>query len=237
MPSDKRLAHITGLIYLVLFVSGSFPLFVQSKVIIAGDAAATAANILEHEWLFRLSIVSELVMSLAYLMVAYLLYLLLRRSGQHLALLFLVLAATGVASICANLIHLVATLELLVGRMAETGVAPEMLQASASFFMLLFSRGWTISGMFTGLWLLPLGLLLFRSARVPRLFGVLLIIGCFGYLVPIVTVFLWPEFKYINLPVMSVSGLAEISFGLWLLFRGMRDPVMDSSQSMTAAGA
>ena len=103
MTSPQRTAHMAGAMYLVLFVCGSFSIFVRSGMVVPGDALATSANILASEFLFRLQLVSELVMSIAWLMVAFLLYILFRTVHRHMALLFLLFAAIGVATICANM--------------------------------------------------------------------------------------------------------------------------------------
>jgi len=106
----------------------------------------------------------------------------------------------------------------------RSGMDTAYLQAQVGMFLTLFSRGWTISGIFTGLWLFPLGLLVIKSGYVPRVFGIGLIIGCFGYLIPVVTVFLVPQLAKFNLAIMSISGIIEVSFGLWLLFKGANTP-------------
>ena len=224
MTSPQRTARLAGAMYLVLFVCGSFSIFVRAGMVVPGDAPATAANILASEFLFRLQLVGELIMSIAWLMVAFLLYILFRTTHRNMALLFLLLAAIGVATICANMVFQAGVLLVL----DETGFAAGMdttyLHAQVGMFLALFSRGWTVSGIFTGLWLYPLGLIVVKSGYVPRIFGIGLIIGCFGYLIPAVTVFLIPQLVKFNLAIMSVSGIVEVSFGLWLLFKGANPP-------------
>ena len=101
-------------------------------------------------------------MSIAWLMVAFLLYILFKTVHRHMALLFLILAAIGVATICANMVFQAGVLLVL----EDPGFAKSMdatyLQTQVGMFLALFSRGWTISGIFTGLWLLPLGLLVIK---------------------------------------------------------------------------
>ena len=224
MTSPQLTARLAGAMYLVLFVCGSFSIFVRSGMVVPGDARATSANILASEFLFRLQLVSELVMSIAWLMVAFLLYILFRTVHRHMALLFLLFAAIGVATICANMVFQAGVLVVLKETGFAVGMDTAFLQAQAGMFLALFSRGWTISGIFTGLWLYPLGLLVIKSGYVPRLFGIGLIIGCFGYLILVVTVFLVPQLTKFNLAIMSVSGIVEVSFGLWLLFKGVNTP-------------
>jgi len=224
MTSPQRTTRLAGAMYLVLFVCGSFSIFVRSGLVVPGDARATSANILASEFLFRLQLVSELVMSVAWLMVAFLLYILFKSVHRHLALLFLLFAAIGVATICANMVFQAGVLVVLGEKGFVAGMDTAYLQAQVGMFLTLFSRGWTISGIFTGLWLYPLGLLVIKSGYVPRVFGIGLIVGCFGYLTPVVTVFLVPQLAKFNLAIMSVSGMVEVSFGLWLLFKGANPP-------------
>ena len=217
----NRLARLAGALYLVLFVTGSFPIWVRTGLIKAGDTDSTITNILESEMLFRLSIVSELIMAVAWLCVAFVLFRLFESSNKSVASFFLLLVVVGVATICANVVFQVGALILARGEGALASLDQDHTRASAMFLLTLFSRGWTVSGLFTGLWLLPLGYLVFTSGWFPKALGALLMVGCFGYLVPVVTVLLLPSHQWWNLPAMSVSGIAEISFGFWLLVRGV----------------
>ncbi len=219
--SHGRLARLAGAAYLVMFVTGSFPIWVRMGLVKAGDADSTVTNILKSEMLFRLSIVSELIMAVAWLCVAFVLFRLFEDLNKSVASFFLLLVAVGVATICANLVFQVGALILARGEGALANFDQDQTRASAMFLLTLFSRGWTVSGLFTGLWLLPLGYLVFTSGWFPKVLGALLMAGCLGYLVPVVTVFLLPSQQSWNLPAMSVSGIAEISFGLWLLVRGV----------------
>lgn len=217
----SRLARLAGAAYLVMFVTGSFPIWVRMGLVKAGDADSTVTNILESEMLFRLSIVSELIMAVTWLCVAFVLFRLFENLNKSVAFFFLLLVAVGVATICANLVFQVGALILARGEGALASFDQDHTRASAMLLLTLFSRGWTVSGLFTGLWLLPLGYLVFTSGWFPKVLGALLMAGCLGYLVPVVTVFLLPSYQSWNLPAMSVSGIAEISFGLWLLVRGV----------------
>ena len=229
----RRLARRAGALYLVLFVTGSFPIMVRTGLVKAGDTDSTITNILESEMLFRLSIVSELIMAVAWLCVAFVLFRLFEHSNKSVASFFLLLVVVGVATICANLVFQVGALILARGEGPLAIFDQEHTRASAMFFLTLFSRGWTVSGLFTGLWLLPLGYLVFTSGWFPKVLGALLMAGCLGYLVPVVTVFLLPSHQAWNLPAMSVSGIAEISFGLWLLVRGV--PPESSATPLTSS--
>ena len=216
------MARLAGAAYLVLFVTGSFPIMLQASLLVRGDAAATVANFLASETLFRLGIISEIVMAIAWLSVAFLLHLLLKHVHKPLATLFLVIAAVGVAVICANIVFQAGALVLMERNGTLQALDNSQTETLAVFFLTLYSRGWTVAGVYTGLWMLPLGYVAYVSGYFPRIFGILLMTGCFAYLFPVVTVFLFPEHVSWNIPVMSIAGLAEISFGLWLFAKGAK---------------
>ena len=202
----RSIARLAGVAYLILFLCGSFSIFVRMGMVVPGDAEASAANITQSEQLFRLQLVSELVMAIAWLLVAFLLHVLLRRVQRHVATLFLVLASVGVATICANTVFQAGVLLVLDGGGFVKGVDAELLHTSAGLFLALFDRGWTISGIFTGLWLLPLGYLVIRSGFFSKGAGG----GAHRWRLRI-----------------SDSGIVEIAFGLWLLVKGVKVPGTD----------
>jgi hypothetical protein len=111
-----------------------------------------------------------------------------------------------------------AALQLLSGADYLTVFTTEQLQALALLFLDLHAYGLLIAGIFWGLWLFPLGYLVFKSGILPRILGVLLIIGCFGYLIDSFGSFLLPGY---NLGIGLFTGLAEILFVLWLLIKGV----------------
>src|SRR6478672_4225676 len=116
MNSINKTARLAGLLYLIYFVTTIFADVVgRSKLIVSGDAAATAANIIASEGLFRLTFVSDLISALFFLLAAWALYELLKPVNQALALLFLLLNLGGVAVYSINLLNQLAALLLLSG--------------------------------------------------------------------------------------------------------------------------
>ncbi len=180
--------------------------------------------------LLRLAVVSELVMALAWTAVAFLLYLLFEPEGP-LAKLFLLLAGIGVATVCSHLVLQVAVLDLAVAEGSLKAFELGFREDHVELFRRLFSRGWTIASVFTGLWLAPLGVLVLRTGVFPRPFAYLLLLACVAYLVTVSTVFLFPGAARWNLSILSVAGFGEISFGLWLMFG--RPPVASTIRRST----
>ena len=107
----------------------------------------------------------------------------------------------------------------------QTAFDPSQLQALAMLFILLEKYGILIVGLFWGLWLMPLGILTYKSGFLPRLLGILLMINCVAYLADTVLAILAPDLRTMITPVMIVFQIiGEIPFLLWLLIRGAKNP-------------
>jgi hypothetical protein len=213
MPSEKRRARLAGLLYLIVAVCGGFSeLYVRAGVKVAGDAAATAANIAASATLFRVGALTDLVNLVCFLVLALVLYGLLKPVGATAAQAMLAFNAVSVAVLTANLVSHLAALQ------AATGGD----DALAMLFLDLHAQGYLVAGTFFGLWLLPLGYLLFRSGSAPRALGVLVMVGSFGYVADLVTRVLFPVAGETLGPVLVLpSALAEVSLALWLLVKGL----------------
>lgn len=210
--SDARLA---GAIYLIVVVAGLFSLaYVPSRITVMGDSAATAANIVAMEPLFRAGIAVSVLCYLAFLLLPWPLYRLLESAGPIAARLMVLFATVSVPMALLNLGHSLDVLAAL--RAGNPDLAATYLTASRN--------GQILVQLFWGLWLLPLGLLIIRSAVIPRLLGMLLILGCLGYCIRVFGLILIPD--YADLPgirTLSIPGsVGEIGTCLWLLLMGAR---------------
>lgn len=207
-------ARVAALVGVVVLASGSFAGYVVSKLVVRGDAVATSNNVRASEPLFRLGIVSNLVMMIAFFFYALLLYRLLRPVSQSHAMIMLGLALASVPIYMLNQVSLFAVLVLAPG---------QLLHEQVKLFLELHRFGNLIAGIFFGLWLFPLGLLVFRSGFLPRFLGILLMVGTPGYLVLFVQAFFFPgsERALWNNPFLLVTHLAELALMLWLLVRGL----------------
>jgi len=231
MNSNRKTARIAGFLYLMLIVFGIFAeFFVRQSLIVPGDAAETAHNILASESLFRLGFMSDLIMSTCWLLLVLALYVLLKPVNKNFASLMVLFVLAGVAIQCINMLNQFATLLLLSGADYLKVFQADQLRALAMFFLNLHKYGYSSAGIFHGLWLFPLGYLVFKSGYFPRILGVLLIIGCFGFLVDTFTIFLFPSYEATILQsiLSTLPIIGEFSFCGWLLIKGAKIPEMKS---------
>lgn len=221
--SQRKVARMAGFLYLMFIVTLAISTFVQSSPIVSGDAAATAKNIMGHEWLFRIGFMSELLATILFLLAAWALYVLLKPVNKSLAFLFVLLNLGGVAIECMNMLNQFAALLLLNGADYLKVFQADQLQSLAILFLNLHNNGFMIAQIFFGTWLLPLGYLVFKSGFLPRILGILLMIDCFAVLIWFVQFFLFPGYEIISYPCLAESFIAEVSLSLWLLIKGVKE--------------
>ena len=224
--SPRTIARLDGVLYLYIIVAGIFAeLFVRSKLVIPGDAAATADNILANESLFRIGFSGELLHLSFDIAVAVILYALFRVVDRNIALLaaFMRFACDLVLAV-ASLGHF-AALRLLAGSDYLAVVPAEQLQAFALLAMKLHADGYAISLVFFGFACLALGYLIIRSGFIPKAIGVLLAVAGACYLVNSFAHALNPTFAATLFPALFVPiFVAELSLALWLTVKGVDLP-------------
>ena len=224
MDSTKKTARIAGLLYLVVALTGPFVLmYVPGKLFVTGDASATAANILAHQSLFRAHIIVGLVSELAFIAVVLALYHLLKGVSVPLAASMAMLVLVDAPLAFLGVANEVATLAFVRGGEFLSVFDKPQRDALAMLFLNVDRQGSLVSEMFWGLWLLPLGLLVYRSGFLPRFLGVWLFINGLAYMVISSTGILLPQHltlvSEIALPVL----FGEVAFTLWLLIVGARE--------------
>lgn len=218
-PSPLIMARVAGFLYLIQAILGIFSLlYVSSRLIVPGDVAATVHNIMASESLFRLGIVSNILVPIVGIFYVLVLYKLLKPVSRDIAVLMVVLALLGVPIGVFNELTQLGVLQLLSGADYLTVFTAAQLQALAYLFVRLHSYGISLTFIFSGLWLFPLAYLVFKSGFLPKILGVLLLIGGLGYLIDVFAGFLFPGS---NLSIGQLTGLSEIFFLLWLLIRGV----------------
>jgi hypothetical protein len=224
MEAQKRLARIAGSLYLVVAVLGGFAeLYVRARTVVPGDATATAHNIRDSATLFRFGFASDLVQATFFLFTAMALYLLLRHVNELVARAMVVIVAVSVAIICLNMLNQYMALQVATGSLTATGAAGS--DALAGLFADMHAAGYLIAQIFFGLWLLPLGYLVHRSGYFPKAVGVLLAVGCFGYLIDTFAHFVAPGVaESISGIVLMPAAIGELSFVVYLLVKGVRVP-------------
>ncbi len=222
----SRQSRTAGLWYLAQAVTGPIGIvIVPSMLVVGGDAAATAANVAGHEGLWRLGILCYLASQLVFIPLVLSLRSFLKDVGPALTRLMVCLVVASVPLAILNLVGYLAPTVLLGGHAYAKTFEPAQIQALALFSIQSTQQGEILVGFFWGLWLLPLGLLVYRSGFFPKVFGVFLLIGCAGYLADGTTALLFPTMRPALTPLVMLTGvLGEIPFLLWLLIRGARYP-------------
>jgi hypothetical protein len=225
MTSPKRLARSAGVLYLLIAVFGGFAEgFVYPTMYVAGDATATAGNVIANPGLVRLGVVSDLVDQILFVFLVLTLYLLLQHvnNGVARAMVTLVTLAAGIESL--NAAFEFAGLRVATGAVNLSALGAAGANSIALLLLDTQHYGLLIAQVFFGLWLIPLGYLAYQSKGMfPKWLGVLLIVGSVCYLVDTLAAFLLPDsggaiHGYITIP----SALAEITMVVYLLVIGVR---------------
>jgi hypothetical protein len=220
----KRTARYAGLLYLIVAVLGFFGHFVvRGSVHVPGDAAATAAHIVDHATLFRLGVLADLVMATVFLFLGMVLYRLFRHVHREVAAALVVFVAIGTGMILLNLVGQYAALRVATDASYASALGRAGSDALALLLVDMQSYGFTITGVLFGLWLLPFGYLAYVSGRFPRPLGVALMVGCACYLADTVAAFLVANPSATFASIVSVpAAIAELWMVGYLLVVGVR---------------
>lgn len=217
----RNTGRIAGLLYFVVVITGIFSLgYVPSKLIVWDNPSATLTNIVNAEFLFRLGIVSGLICYTFFLFLPLVLYKLLKSFNKTYALCMVVLAIVSVPISFVNMLNKFAVLSIISSGQQQ--------KEEIMFYLNQYDFGNLIVQIFWGLWLFPFGYLVFKSAIIPRFLGVLLMLGCVGYLINFFGNALFSNYSelgissYVRLP----ASLGEIGTCLWLLIMGAKDKVI-----------
>ncbi len=222
MESPKTTARIAGALYLVVVLTGLFALmYVPSQLNVWTDATATFNNIVASETLFRLGIYAGVLCYVSFLVLPLVLYKLLSHVNKTHAVAMVALALTSVPISLFNLTHKFSVLTLINKPGYFSGID---LHKQVMLQLEYYNNGIDVAAIFWGLWLFPFGYLVFKSGMIPKVLGIFLMAGCFGYLINFTGSFLFPGYDsvgisgYISLP----SAVGEIGTCLWLLITGVR---------------
>jgi hypothetical protein len=186
------------------------------------EASVTINQILTHASQFRIGFVISLFSVVFFLLAAWVLYVLLEPINKNMALLFLLLNLGGFAVWFFSTLNLFAGLLLLSGADYLKVFQPDQLQAQAMLFVNLYKNGSTVAQIPYGIWLFPLGYLVFKSGFLPKILGILLIADGFGLLIYVFQRFLFPGYVGISYLCLGISFIAEISLTLWLFIKGVK---------------
>lgn len=228
MHPRKKAARIAGAIYLSMVVTGPFSLiYVPNKLIVRGNATATADNILAHETMFRLAILADLIGAVIFICLGIALYKLLSGVSRTWAGLMIAFVLVSAAVGFLNTLNNIAALTLFRGADFLAVFDKPQRDALAYLFVRLHSQGTLINEILWGLWLFPFGLLVFRSGFLPRFIGVWLMINCFGYVALSVTALFFPDYYEAAFKWAQPILFGELAIMLWLLIKGAKVPPLE----------
>ncbi len=201
--------------------------YVPGKLIVHGNAAATASNIAAHETLLRLGVAAALIGHTGFIFVALALYDLFKGVSRRLASLMVLLIVVSVPIAFLNELNSIAALLLVRG--ADFLFEKPQREALAMLFFNLHFQGLVVAEMFWGLWLFPLALLAYRSRFLPRFLGVWLALAGVAWVLLCLTGILSPQYynKVYSFTQPAVFG--ELAFMFWLLIKGAKPPALDTS--------
>lgn len=221
--SREHTARIAGLWYLGMAVTGPIGLvYMPSKIIAVADPATTAANVVAHELLLRVGVASSLLCQVIFVFLVLALERLFRGISENHSKLMLALVIAAVPIAVGNELFALAALELARGA-ATPGFDAGQRAALVSMLLNVHQHGVAVAGIFWGLWLFPFGILVLRSGLIPKVFGILLIVGCVSYLVDSSVALLLPQQHEAVARVLGLPLAAgELGMVLWLLIRGVR---------------
>jgi hypothetical protein len=191
-------------------------LYVPSHVMVEGNPAATTNNILAHEFLFRLSIISQFTSIIMFVLLALVLYRLLKQVNQYQANLLVTFVVVQVPITFLLETFNFTSLMIAKGEILQA-VQTEQKQYLVMLLLNIHSYGLLTSEIFWGLWLLPFGQLVYKSGFIPRIFGLCLLIGGIGWLIDSVTFLLFPAYHpFISQYIMITGVIGEFPIMLWL---------------------
>ena len=223
MRFTRNPGRLAGSLYVLASIVGFFALlYVPSKLIVHGDAAATAHNIAASEILFRVGIAANLIGEALFVFVALALYGLLKEVDQRLALCMLTLILVAIPIAFLNELNAIAALVLVRGDDFLSSFGQTQRDALGMLFLNLHGYGFDVAGVFWGLWLFPLGLLVYRSGFLPRVLGGALMVNCFAFPINSLTSIVLPQYEVLVSHWMRPLHFGEQAFMLWLFIMGAR---------------
>lgn len=224
-PTSLSYTRLAGVLYLLIALLGFFSIgYAPTVLFVPGDAIANAQSILTHQGLFRVTLLSDILIIIIEILLTVMLYNMFKAVNNTIAkvALYSRLAMSFIMAI--NLFNYFIPLHLVSGAdyLKDMGQG----QSLALLFLDAHQDGVLIWGIFFGLHLTALGYLVYQSGYVPRILGVLLLLGSFGYTVESVATFTLPDnllLSYLSIGLLGFAVIGELSFAIWLMLKGFRE--------------
>lgn len=225
--SLKKTARLAGLLYLIWILTGLYAMFyIPSKINMRGDAVTTAQNILSDEFLFRTGIINSLISSTLWVFMALVFYRMFKHVNERQAKLLVALVIVQIPVVFFMEAFNITSLLIFKGEILKTF---ELSQRQDLAMLFLKINDYVVLTLetFWGLWLFPLGILVYRSRFLPRFLGVWLIITGIFYLVLSFTSIMLPQYKDIVLNSVFAlpAEIGEVVLMLWLLIKGAKNNI------------
>lgn len=226
LNSLKNTARLAGLLYVLMSLPAPIALaYVPSHILVEGNAVATTNNILTHEFLFRLSIISQFASTIIFVVLALVLFRLLRQVNQHLAILLVIFVIVQVP-----IVFLIETFNFSALMIANGeiyhAVQTEQKQDLVLLLINMHAYGIVVLEIFWGLWLIPFGQLVYKSGFIPKIFAFCLFIGGIGWISDSVTFLLFPTYHpFVSRYIMIVGAIGEFPIVFWLLIKGVKNNI------------
>ncbi len=220
--SPQVYARLGGILYLIIIIAGALgQIFIRGKLIVPGDAASTAGNLMASQSLWRIGIAGDILMHVLDIPLMLTLYLLLKPVNKNLAMSAVLFNLIQTAVLVVNKLNLVAPLFLLGNAEYLKALEPQQLQALAYIPLKLHDYGFGIGLIFFGCVCLIHGYLIFQSGFLPKTLGVLMALAGLSYLTNSATLILAPAYAEKVVPVLALALLGELALSLWLIAKGI----------------
>lgn len=223
MTPSKKTARLAGVLWLMMFIFGPIAQIIRSEIFVTGNVSATANNIVANGFLFRVGFACDLIMMIIYVFLPLVLYKLLSEVNRNLAVIMIILVIIGTSINMVNLLNEFASLYILSGAKYLNEFTLAQLQAQSMLFYDLYLHGYEIANIFFALWLVPLGLLVSKSNFIPKIFGVLLVVGGCCLLLNVFIFFVFTGNEMISTVLLIPQTLAEFLILFWFLIRGINN--------------
>lgn len=221
--SLKNTARIAGLLYLLLIITGILGvIYIPSQIIVPGDSVSTAKNIISNELLFRSGVLNDIISNTIFLFLVLILYRLLKLVNENQAKIMFALVIVQIPFVFIMEALNITSLMIFKGEILHSFEISQR-QDLAMLFLKINEYGTLSLEMFWGLWLLPFGLLVYKSKFIPSIFGILLVAGGFAYMIDSTISILFPDYgSFVKYPTLLLVALGEISITLWFLIKGVK---------------
>ena len=233
MKSDPT-GRIAGALYIVVIATGMFSLaYVPGQLQLTGNAESIVHSVTSHETIYRLGIVSWFANCVAFLLLPLAFFRLFHAVHRPAAILMVAFALMSIPISLVAASNEIDVLSLIGGKPPLQAVSLENRNAMVMRSLTAYDNGMFVAQLFWGLWLLPLGQLIWQCRAVPRAFGVLLLLGGVGYLIQEIGGVLSSSFGQTLLSQFATlpAAAGEIGLGFWLLLRGIRQDTVGTGQS------